>query len=56
MESLNCDNIYSLLSNVLDHQVAAYVKTDFLSIFLYILIMFEWHIHKNGLSKLNSRW
>ncbi len=46
----------SLLSNVLDHQVAACVKTDFLSIFLYILIMFEWQIHKDGLSKLNFRW
>ncbi len=31
----------SLLSNVLDHQVAACVKTDFLSIFLYILIMLQ---------------
>ncbi len=46
---------HSLLSNVLDHQVAACVKTDFLSIFLYILIMFEWQIHKDGLSKLNFR-
>ncbi len=27
---------YSLLSEVLDHQVAAYVKRDFLSNFLYI--------------------
>ncbi len=48
--------VHSLLSNVLDLQVSACVKTDFLSIFLYILIMFEWQIHKDGLSKLHFRW
>ncbi len=32
---------YSPLSNVLDHQVAADVKRDFLSNFLYILIIFK---------------
>ncbi len=34
-------SVYSLLSEVLDHQVAAYVKGDFLSNFLYILIIFK---------------
>ncbi len=46
----------SLLSEVLDHQVAAYVKGDFLSNFLYILIIFKWQIPKDDLSKLNFRW
>ncbi len=46
----------SLLSEVLDHQVAAYVKGDFLSNFLYILIIFKQPIPKDDLSKLNFRW
>ncbi len=45
----------SLLSEVLDHQVAAYVKGDFLSNFLYILIIFKRQIPKDDLSKLNFR-
>ncbi len=32
---------YSQLSNVLDHQVAADVKGDFLSNFLKVLIIFK---------------
>ncbi len=51
--------INSLLSNVLDHQVAADVKGDFLSNFLYILIIFKWQIHKDDVSQLNfvcSTW
>ncbi len=48
--------IYSLLSEVLDHQVAAYVKGDFLSNLLYILIIFKRQIPKDDLSKLNFRW
>ncbi len=44
------------LSNVLDHQVAADVKEDFLSNFLYILIIFKWHLHKDDLNKLGFRW
>ncbi len=47
---------YSPLSNVLDHQVAAYVKGDFLPHFLYILMIFEWQIHEDDLCKLNIRW
>ncbi len=39
--------VYSLLSEVLDHQVAAYVKGDFLSNFLYILIIFKRQIPKD---------
>ncbi len=46
----------SLLSKVLDHQVAAYVKGDFLSNFLYILIIFKRQIPKDDLSKLNFHW
>ncbi len=41
----------SPLSKVLDHQVAAYVKLDFLSNFQYILIICKWQIHKDDLSK-----
>ncbi len=42
-ENLNRDNKlgYSPLSNALDHQVGADVKGDFLSNFLYILIIFK---------------
>ncbi len=47
---------YSLLSEVLDHQVAAYVKGDFLSNFLYILIIFKRQIPKDNLNKLNLCW
>ncbi len=47
---------YSLLSEVLDHQVAAYVKGDFLSNVLYILIIFKQQIPKDDLSKLVFRW
>ncbi len=43
----------SLLSEVLDHQVAAYVKGDFLSNFLYILIISKRQIPRDDLSKLN---
>ncbi len=39
----------SLLSEVLDRQVAAYVKRDFLSNFLYILIIFKHQIPKDEL-------
>ncbi len=46
----------SQLSEVLDHQVAACVKGDFLSNFLYILIIFKQQIPKDDLSKLNFRW
>ncbi len=45
---------YSLLSEVLDYQVAAYVKGDFLSNFLYILIIFKQQIPKDNLGKLFS--
>ncbi len=41
---------------VLDHQVAAYVKGDFLSNFLYILIIFKQQIPKDDSSKLNFLW
>ncbi len=41
------------LSKVLDHQVAADEKRDFLSNFLYILIIFKWQIHKDDLCKFN---
>ncbi len=47
---------YSLLFEVLYHQVAAYVKGDFLSNFLYILIIFKQQIPKDDLSKLNFHW
>ncbi len=47
---------HSPLSKVLDHQVTAYVKGDFLSNFLYILIIFKLQIHKDDLSKLHFRW
>ncbi len=47
---------YSPLSKVLDHQVAAYVKGDILSNFLYILIIFKGQIHKDDLSELNFLW
>ncbi len=47
---------YSLLSEMLDHQVAAYVKEDFLSNFLYILIIFKQQLPKVDLSKLNFCW
>ncbi len=46
-------SVTSLLSEVLDHQKAAYVKGDFLSNFLYILIIFKQQIPKDDLSKLN---
>ncbi len=48
--------IHLLLSEVLDHQVTAYVKGDFLSNFLWILIIFKEQIPKDDLSKLNFRW
>ncbi len=38
---------YALLSEVLDHQEVAYVKGDFLSNFLYILIIFKRQIPKD---------
>ncbi len=44
---------YLPLSKVQDHQVAADVKGDFLSNFLYILIIFKRRIQKDDLSKLN---
>ncbi len=44
------------LSKVLGHQVAAYVKGDFLSNFPYILIIFKKQTHKDDLSKLNFLW
>ncbi len=53
---LSVNPSHSLLSEVLDHQVAAYVKGDFLSNFLYILIIFKRQIPKDDLSKLNFRW
>ncbi len=46
-------NALFALSNVLDHQVAVDVKGDFLSNFLYILIIFKWQIHKDDFSNLN---
>ncbi len=39
------------VSKVLDHQMAADVKEDFLSDFLYILVIFKWQIHKDDLCK-----
>ncbi len=48
--------INSLLSEVLDHQEAAYVKGDFLSNCLYILIIFKQQIPTDDFSKLNFRW
>ncbi len=41
---------------MLDHQVAADAKGDFLSDFMYILIIFKWQIHKDDSSKLHFRW
>ncbi len=49
-------SVHLPLSNMLDYQVAADVKVDFLSNFLYILIIFKWYIHKDDLNKLNFRW
>ncbi len=56
MGALEGGDFNSLFSEVLDHQVAAYVKGDFLSNFLYILIIFQRQIPKDDLSKLNFRW
>ncbi len=50
------EHAYSPLSKVLDHQVAAYVKGDFLSNFLYILIIFKSKIHKDDVTKLYFHW
>ncbi len=47
--------MYSPLSKVLDHQVAAEEKGDFLFNVLYILIIFKCQIHNDDLSKLNFR-
>ncbi len=44
---LEMTTMHSPLSKVLDHQMAAYVKEDFRSNFLYILIIFKWQIHKD---------
>ncbi len=50
-------NITTVLeSDVLDHQVAADVKEDFLFNFLKNLIIFKLQIHKDELSKLHFRW
>ncbi len=46
----------SPLSKVLDHQVAADIKGDFISNFLYILIIFKWQIHKDDMTKLYFHW
>ncbi len=48
-----CLIFYSPLSKVLDHQMAADVKEDFMYNFMYILIIFKWQIHKDDLSKFN---
>ncbi len=46
----------SQLSKVLDHQMTADVKENFLYIILYISIIFKWQIHKDDFSKLNFSW
>ncbi len=51
-----CNWTHLPLSNVLEQQVAADVKGDFLYNYLYILIISKWQIHTDDLSRLNFRW